>query len=118
RTLSLYLATRKEQVSTAVKLAKDELANRSDVFTLDALAWALSASGRPEEAYSTMKEALAEGTQDARLFYHAGIIFENLGRTKEGKLWFGRVSSIRQMLLPSERAQLAKHFGVSQQPRL
>jgi len=52
RTLALYLATRKEQVETAVKLANDELANRADVFTLDALAWALSASGRVEEAYS------------------------------------------------------------------
>src|SRR5262249_20118468 len=112
RTLALYLATRKEQVETAVKLANDELANRADVFTLDALAWALSASGRVEEAYSTMKKALAEGTEDARLFYHAGIISLEAGQMKEGKRWFTKTVSIRQMLLPSERDRLAKHIDI------
>jgi len=112
RTLALYLATRKEQVETAVKLANDELANRADVFTLDALAWALSASGRVEEAYSTMKKALAEGTEDARLFYHAGIISLEAGQMKEGKRWFTKTVSIRQMLLPSERDRLAKYIDI------
>src|SRR5262249_28845069 len=97
----------------AVKLANDELANRADVFTLDALAWALSASGRVEEAYSTMKKALAQGTQDARLFYHAGIISEDVGQMKEGKRWFTKAANIRQMLLPSERGRLAKHIGLT-----
>jgi tetratricopeptide (TPR) repeat protein len=112
RTFALYLATRKEQVATAVKLANDELANRADVFTLDALAWALSASGRVEEAYSTMKKALAEGTQDARLFYHAGIIFEDVGQKEEGKRWLTKAAGIRQMLLPSERDRLTRHIKI------
>ena len=40
----------------------------------DVLAWALYRSGRIGEAESAMTRALAEGTQDAMLFYHAGMI--------------------------------------------
>ena len=46
RTCSLYLATRHESVETALRLAREELKNRADVFTHDALAWALAASER------------------------------------------------------------------------
>ena len=59
-----------------------------------------------------MKKALAEGTQDARLFYHGGIISEEVGKLKEGKRWFTKTVSIRQMLLPSERDRLAKHIDI------
>ena len=45
RTLALYLATRRTNVATAVSLAQDELRARHDVFTLDAHAWTLAASG-------------------------------------------------------------------------
>ena len=46
RTFSLYLATRRQQVRQALKLAQDELDTRADVFTMDTLAWALSEGGR------------------------------------------------------------------------
>ncbi len=74
RTLSLYLATRGQQVQKALKLAEDEMNTRADVFTMDTLAWALHANGRLAEAREYSKKALGEGTQDARLFYHAGCI--------------------------------------------
>jgi tetratricopeptide (TPR) repeat protein len=49
RTLSLYLATRGQQVHKALRFAEDELKTRADVFTIDALAWALNANGRVPE---------------------------------------------------------------------
>ncbi|PON16959.1 hypothetical protein C2W62_15645 [Candidatus Entotheonella serta] len=50
RTLALYLATLAGPPVTAVRLAQAELKVREDVLTLDALAWALNAAGRYQEA--------------------------------------------------------------------
>ena len=74
RTLALFLATRRADVTNAVALAERELQTRADVFSLDALAWSLVAAGRTAEAQVTMTRALAEGTEDGRLFLHAGVI--------------------------------------------
>jgi tetratricopeptide (TPR) repeat protein len=111
RTFALYLASRGEDTSTAVELAKKELAGREDIFTLDAVAWSLAAAGRTEAARSIMKRALSEGTQEARLFYHAGVIAAAAGHKKEAFGWFDQARKIEQMLLPSEREDLAKKLS-------
>jgi len=106
RTLSLYLATRREDVDRAVKLAQQELTNRGDVFTHDALAWALAAAGRTTEAQQQMNQAMSEGTADARLYLHAGVIAALNNDNKQARRWLEEAAAIKQMLLPSERAQL------------
>jgi len=111
RTLALYLATRNEQIETALQLAERELQTRGDVFTLDAIAWSLRAAGRAEEAHARMKQALAEGTEDARLFFHAGVIAAELGQNGEAQQWLKKAAGIRQMLLPSEQEQLSRHLA-------
>ncbi len=50
RTFLLFLATRGKDTARAVDLAEAELEQRQDVFTQDALAWALTADGRVAEA--------------------------------------------------------------------
>ena len=50
RTLALYLSTRGNDGGKAVDLARREMGNRRDVFTLDALAWALASTGQVREA--------------------------------------------------------------------
>jgi len=112
RTFSLYLATRGQQVQEALKLAQDELNTRADVFTIDALAWALNANGRVSEALKYSKKALSEGTQDARLFYHAGRIALAAGDYVDAERSFALSDRIKQMLTPSERDDLEKEFGV------
>jgi tetratricopeptide (TPR) repeat protein len=74
RTLVTYLADHGLEPARAVRLARAELAVRQDVFGYDALAWALLADGRPAEAQAAMDRALAVGTRDPRLLYHAGMI--------------------------------------------
>jgi tetratricopeptide (TPR) repeat protein len=106
RTLSLYLATRHQDVERAVKLAEQELTNRGDVFTHDALAWALAAAGRATEAQQHMNQALSEGTADARLYLHAGVIAALNNDNKKAGRWLQQATAIKQMLLPSERVQL------------
>ena len=111
RTFALYLATRRERAQQAVELAQRELETRADVFTLDALAWSLAAAGKSVEARSRIAEALAEGTSDARLFYHAGMIAAMNSQKNEARRWLGKALSIKQMLMPSEREQLSKQLA-------
>jgi tetratricopeptide (TPR) repeat protein len=106
RTLSLYLATRHYDAEHAVQLAQQELTNRRDVFTHDALAWALAAAGRAAEAQPQMDQALSEGTADARLYFHAGIIAALNNDDKEARRWLNEAAAIQRMLLPSEQVQL------------
>jgi tetratricopeptide (TPR) repeat protein len=112
RTLALYLATRRQQVQQALKLAEEEMNTRADIFTMDTLAWAYNANGRLAEAREFSKKALGEGTQDARLFYHAGCIALALGDSVEAGRWFALSERIKQMLMPSERDDLEKEFAV------
>lgn len=106
RTLSLYLATRHQDVDRAVQLAQKELINRGDVFTRDALAWALAAAGRSTDAQQFANQALSEGTADARLYFHAGVIAALNNDKARAKRLLKDAASIQQMLLPSERVQL------------
>ena len=106
RTLALYLATRHESAETALRLARAELDARGDVFTHDALAWSLAAAGKLTDAHSEMRRALAEGTQDARLFFHAGIIASQAGHSADAERWLRKASELSHLLLPSERNEL------------
>jgi tetratricopeptide (TPR) repeat protein len=111
RTFALYLATRKERTQEALKLAQDELKTRADVLTLDALAWALYAERNYSQAREYSRKALSEGTEDARLFYHAACINLASGDSGEARKLFLQGDAIKQMLLPSERADFTKHFA-------
>ena len=113
RSFSLYLATRGADVGQAVHLAQLELTMREDVFTHDALAWALAQAGRAREAQMHATEALSEGTVDARLFLHAGIIAALNNDNAQAKRLLQRASSIQQMLFPSEQILLASTVGVA-----
>jgi tetratricopeptide (TPR) repeat protein len=113
RTLSLYLSTRKIEPAKALELVEHELQSRTDVFTLDAHAWALAANGRLDEARQVMGRALAEGTEDGRLFLHAGAIHAAAGDRPEARRWLKKAMALRPMLLPSEAAELETVIAVA-----
>jgi tetratricopeptide (TPR) repeat protein len=108
RTLALYLATRRDSGGTAVHLARRELEKRADVFTLDALAWALASRGELQEASTLMTRALAEGTEDGRLFVHAAAIAAADGRPADAARWADKARKLRFTLLPSELGVLRR----------
>ena len=116
RTFALYLATTGQQIDTALRLAHEELDARADVFTLDTLAWAQHAAGNLQQARTTSLRAVAEGTQDARLFYHAGVIAAAVNLPGEAAHWLGKATALRHMLLPSERRQLAQTVAALSPP--
>lgn len=113
RTLALYLSTRREDAGKAIDLARRELENRSDIFTLDALAWALASAGETDEASALMARAVAEGTQDARLFLHAAVIASAAGRPADAARWRRMASKLRFTLLPSELGVLRKGIATT-----
>ena len=106
RGLALYLATTRQDPAEALRLAQAEMENRQDVFTWDALAWSQFAAGQTATARESMQHALAEGTQDGRIFLHAAVIAAATG-DDGGKVDFARkADALKQMLLPSERQLL------------
>ena len=74
RQLALYYADHDLKPAQALALAREEYAARSDIYGADALAWTALKAGKIEVAQAAMQDALKLGTQDAKLFYHAGMI--------------------------------------------
>ena len=74
RQLVLFDVNHGRDVAMALQLADKELVERKDVYGYDADAWALLANGRATDADAAMAKALALGTRDAMLLYHAGEI--------------------------------------------
>jgi tetratricopeptide (TPR) repeat protein len=108
RTFALYLASSGKSPALALELAQAELNTRGDVFTHDALAWALAVNGRSQEAWQEMQLALAEGTQDARLYFHAALLALQAGQTEAAQPWLNKATSMLPLLLPSEQKQLLR----------
>ena len=79
RQMALFWADHDQRLDDAVRTARDERTTRSDIYTNDLLAWCLFKSNNATEAADYMKQALSLGTRDARLCYHAGMIYEALG---------------------------------------
>jgi tetratricopeptide (TPR) repeat protein len=72
--LARFYAERDRSLAEAVQLAEQAVASRSDIFTMDTLAWAYFRVGRLAEAGRASAKALRTGTRDARILYHAAEI--------------------------------------------
>jgi len=81
----LLLVDRRNAPAPALALAQAERQRCHDVGTLDALAWALHASGRSRQAMRVAHRALRLGTEDATLRYHAGAIATALDRPRAAR---------------------------------
>jgi tetratricopeptide (TPR) repeat protein len=79
RAWSLFLLDHDRDVDAVLVKTREELHTRQDIYGYDLLAWALHKSRHDLEAREMMRRALALGTRDAALFYHAGIIERALG---------------------------------------
>jgi len=79
RDLALFYADHDVKLTEALELAQKEFEVRHDVYTWDALAWALYKNGKYSEAAAASEKALHFGTRDAMLLFHAGMIAERMG---------------------------------------
>jgi tetratricopeptide (TPR) repeat protein len=78
RPLALYFADHGE-TARGLAMTERELRGRKDIWGWDAYAWALYRAGRAAEALEPMKQALARGTVDPLLEFHAGEIARAAG---------------------------------------
>jgi tetratricopeptide (TPR) repeat protein len=105
RQLVLFDVNHGRDLPAALALAEKELAERHDVYGYDAEAWALLANGRGAEADAAMAKALALGTRDAMLLYHAGEIAHAVGDDARARDLLGQALAIRGALDPLSAAR-------------
>ena len=94
RELALFLADHNRQLPEALRLARKELEVRHDVYTSDALAWALLKNAQPEAAREAIEAALRLGTRDPLLDFHAGMIYAALGDTPKATAHLRRALAV------------------------
>ena len=85
RDLAIFYADHDRNLRESLVLAHKELEVRHDIYTWDALAWALYKNGNFPEARDAMSNAVRLGTKDSLLFFHAGMIQAKLGQTEQAK---------------------------------
>jgi tetratricopeptide (TPR) repeat protein len=109
RELAIFYADHNIHLDRAVVLARKEFELRHDVYTWDALAWALFRNGQANEAAEAMTSALRLGTKDASLFFHAGLIYEQIGETEKARTFLDRAEALNPQfnLLLADVAQQA-----------
>ena len=83
-----------------------------DVYGYDAYAWALYQNGNYGAARDASDHALAQGTPDAKLYYHSGLIAKALGDTRLARARLRRALTISPNFDPLQarraRAALAE----------
>jgi tetratricopeptide (TPR) repeat protein len=85
RQLVLFRANHDRDIAGALELARREYAVRQDIYGADALAWALFKAGQYDEAAVMIERALALGTRDASVLYHAGMIAVRQGNADRAR---------------------------------
>jgi tetratricopeptide (TPR) repeat protein len=113
--LITYYADHAHQPQEALRIARLEMRNRHDVWALDAYAWALYANRQYAEANQQIEKALAFGTRDAVLYYHAGAIEAAFGKKAEASHYLQASLDLNPTSEVSETARRAvTQFPVSQ----
>jgi tetratricopeptide (TPR) repeat protein len=72
--LALFLADRGRRPDEAVRIARQAAAERHDIFTADALAWACFKAGRIDEAVAASARAMRTGIRDRAMRERAAAI--------------------------------------------
>ncbi len=94
RELAVFYADHDIHLQQSLELARKEFDVRHDIYTWDALAWALYKNSQPEQAALAIKEALHLETKDALLLFHAGMIYERVGDAEKAKDYLQRAIAV------------------------
>jgi tetratricopeptide (TPR) repeat protein len=111
RALSLIYASEGVELEEAVRLARAEKAQRGDIYTDDALGWALFKAGRAQEAKQSAERALRLGTKDARLLFHRGAILLATGDTAAGRKLLAQALELNPRFDPLEADEAKRLLG-------
>jgi tetratricopeptide (TPR) repeat protein len=100
RVLVDYYADHDLDHQAALDLAVAEFKIRHDIYGHDALAWALYRDGKPAAALPHIISALRFKTADARLYFHAGMVYAALGRNDRARAMLERALAINPHFQP------------------
>jgi tetratricopeptide (TPR) repeat protein len=106
--LATFWADRNVHLDEALSLIQYEHLTRSDVYTLDVLAWCLFKLNRQQEAKATIKQAMRLRTLDARIYYHAGMIDHQSGNDSQAQRYLQKALTLNPVF-DVLQAQIAKH---------
>jgi tetratricopeptide (TPR) repeat protein len=107
RELVFYYADHADSPAKSLQIAEQEVAERHDVHTLDAYAWALYKNGRYAESKKQMDIALKVGVREAPMFYLAGEIEVHLGNNAEAEHYFRTAAEMNSASSQQARTALA-----------
>jgi tetratricopeptide (TPR) repeat protein len=102
RTLAVFLADNDRDLPRALGLMRQDYAERQDLHGRDAMAWVLFKNGQAAEAAPIIESALKLGTRDARVQYHAGLIFRASGDRARAREHLRRALEREAALGPGE----------------
>ena len=107
--LAVLWADHDIKLDEALAITKRESDIRKDIFTSDALAWTLFKKGQLKEAKTAIAAAMNPKANDARIYYHAGMIEKGLGNNAEAKKMLETALRVNPMfdLLQAENARKA-----------
>ncbi|MEK6804701.1 MAG: tetratricopeptide repeat protein [Nitrospirota bacterium] len=100
RDRALFYVDHANHLDQAVRLARKELEVRQDIYSYDALAWALYRQGQYNPARAAISQALKLGTKDSRLLFHAGMVMSATGRQQEAQQYLRRLLSLNPNFHP------------------
>jgi tetratricopeptide (TPR) repeat protein len=83
--LARFLAEHGRDLDQAIALGESARADRNDIFTADALAWAYFQTGHLDKAAQAIDEALRTGSRDRVISYHAAVIARAQGHTARAR---------------------------------
>ena len=86
RNLSLIYSDHDRNLDAALDLATAELDFRKDIYTYDALGWALYKNKKYAEAEAASVKARKLDTPEPAFYYHAGMIAAALGKTADAEM--------------------------------
>jgi tetratricopeptide (TPR) repeat protein len=117
RELVSFYADRRSLGVEARRIAALERVARRDIHTLDANAWALSAAGDHAEARVEVEKALAVGTRDATILYHAGVIAMRLQDRASAQAYLGQSLAVNPLSPVADDARRALNRLTAQAPQ-
>jgi tetratricopeptide (TPR) repeat protein len=108
RSLSVMDSTLGRHPERALELARAERELRGDIYTDDAVAWALYRNGSFELALKSIERARRLGTRDARLLFHHGAILIASGEVAAGRVLVGQALAQNPKFEPEAAAEAAR----------
>lgn len=116
RAWSLFLLDHDREVPRVLAKVREEIQTRRDIYGYDLLAWALHKSGDDKDAAAAMRSALALGTRDAMLLYHAGMIAFAQGNRKQARDYLNQALQVNPYWDPFQPAQARAVLASLPQP--